>query len=229
VPDVELAEVERLVLAFLDAISVGDVEAAAAMVGPVSEQHADEELGGLLDLLRVSAEGHGAWSSAEVREVTTVGVEPGLAVVVLEGTLRLEGTLEHRIAAFPVRRAESADTWFVEPWADDIDAPMVEIAAPDIDEEERTVLPVGVTEIEYRIDPAPTGEPATVWDAIEGEPGPPIVTSEPMPVGGSYGGFDDRSVLVLLAWEQGPTVGATAFRIDRPDAADPGQTTPSDG
>lgn len=228
VPDAELAEAERLVLAFLDAIAAGDVEVAAAMVGPVSEQHADEELGGLLDLLRVSAEGHGAWSSAEDREVTTVGVEPGLAVVVLEGTLSLEGTLEHRIAAFPVRRAEAADTWLVEPWADDIEAPIVEITAPDIDEEERTVLPVGVTEVEYRIDPAPTGEPATVWEAMDGEPYPPDVTSEPLSVSSGHNAVGDRSVVVLVAWEQGPTVGATAFRIDRPDATDPVPTTGSD-
>ncbi|MDY7103752.1 MAG: hypothetical protein S0880_21425 [Actinomycetota bacterium] len=224
VPDEDLALVENLVLQFLEAIAAGDVDAAAAFVGPVSEQRADEELGGLDALLREAAEGLGAWTAAEGRGVSSVGLEAGLVVVVLEGDLVVEGMPEHRVTALPVRRTESPDRdhfdvpggWAVEPWADDVESPIVEITTPDIDEEERAVVPFGSIEIEYQVVPRPDGEEVTTWESIDGDAYPPVVVSRPMPIRSVNGAMDDRSVLAFVAWEQGDVVGASAFRIDRP-------------
>ncbi len=153
-----------MVTDFLDALGRGDVEAAASKVGPVSSERADMA-GGLDSMLHAATEGHGAWADATGRVVTPIGVAPGVAVVVLEGTLQVEGSTEHRVAAFPARKAESADAWFVDPWAYDLasGAPL-RIESPAIDEEEWATVPSGASR-DVTVGAASAG---TVWASFDG-------------------------------------------------------------
>lgn len=108
-----------VVLEFLEALANGDVAGAAMRMGPRSEAYIEATTGSVEDFLRQAAEGYGAWAAAADRSITTIEVRPGDVVVVLSGTITVEGAAERRHDAFPVRYAESAGAWFVEPWAFD--------------------------------------------------------------------------------------------------------------
>ncbi|MEZ5409513.1 MAG: hypothetical protein R2761_15905 [Acidimicrobiales bacterium] len=165
VPGEEVAAAADRVTGFLDALGAGDIEQAATFVGPVSEQRA-EAAGGLESLLRQSVEGHGAWSAAADRTVTGVAIDRGLVAVQLEGTLSVEGQTEHRVEVFPVRRAESAGAWFVEPWAYDVAAGSpIEIVSPPVDDEERATTDPS-TPLAVTVRPATDGTLVVVFDAV---------------------------------------------------------------
>jgi hypothetical protein len=107
------------VTSFVDALGHGDLVTAARLLGPQSEQYATATAGSVDAMLRAASEGYGSWVSSTDRETTAMVVEEGVVVVVLRGTRRTEGMDEQRVDAIPVRHAESADAWFVEPWAFD--------------------------------------------------------------------------------------------------------------
>ncbi len=223
VPADELADAQQVALHFLDAIAAGDIDGAAAQLGPISEDNADAA-GGVDQLLRDSAEGHGAWASAADRTVTPVGVEPGLVVVVLEGTLQVEGTTEHRVVAFPVRKAESAQAWFVEPWAYDLqDGAPIEITAPAVDDEEWAPAPGDPTE------PFPvvvqSNAAGTMWTSFDGQPpaGRDVAAGQPLTVDAP-----GDVQLVTVLFQSGPTLSAAAFAV-QDDAPPPSPTTPVPG
>ncbi|MGE0879590.1 MAG: hypothetical protein AB7L13_12285 [Acidimicrobiia bacterium] len=208
VPAAELGRAQQAVMTFLESLGSGDVDAARRVVGPISEQRSGAA-GGLTSMLRQSTEGHGAWPAATDREVTTIGFAPGLAVVVLEGTLRVEGTTEHRVAAFPVRKAESADTWFVEPWAYDLaTAPPLTIVSPTVDAEERATVRGGQSfQLTVSVSARASG---TVYVSYDGAPPAlqRVSTADPVV-------FAPRSApeLVTVLYSDGPTLAATAFNV----------------
>lgn len=107
-----------VVLSFVDALGTGDFELAKTLLGPRSEQTMIERFGSVDAYLHEASEGYGAWAASEDRTVEVVELREGEAVVVLRGTIRPEGMEEHRVTAFPARRAESVgDYWFIEPLA----------------------------------------------------------------------------------------------------------------
>ena len=204
VPPADLDAAKQVVLQFVEALGKGDIAAAASVVGPVSEEQADDA-GGLQSMLQQSTEGHGAWRSAVGRTVTTIGVEPGIVAVVLEGTLRVEGSTEHRVAVFPARRAESAQAWFVEPWAYDIPSVPLRVTAPTVDPEEFATIgpPLEVT--------VETRDAGTVWMAFDAQPpiekevaGAGAVTARPET------GTAER---VTALYHAGPVLYGLAFRV----------------
>ena len=131
VSDADRAQAAAAVVTFVDALGAGDVERAAAILGPVSIANA-ASAGGVAALLRQSTEGHGAWIGASDRTVTAAGAAPDVAVVVLQGTLQVEGMTERRVAAFPVARSAPDQPWLVEPWGMPLasDGPLTVLAPP---------------------------------------------------------------------------------------------------
>lgn len=206
-PAGELARAREAVTSFLDALSRGDIAAAASRVGPVSEQRA-QAAGGLQSLLRQSTEGHGAWPAARGKTVTALGIEPGLAVVVLEGTLSVEGSTEHRVAAFPVRKAESANVWFVEPWAYALQGgPPLRILSPSVDEGEWATAP-NQGSVSVVVEAPASG---TVTALVESG----HRSTKPVPANGRVSfQIDHRPPMVVtLVHQDGPTVSASSFRV----------------
>ncbi len=202
----DLVAAQQQVVGFIDALGRGDTAAAAGFVGPISEQNA-EATAGLDSMLTSAAEGHGAWAAADPA-VSTFGLAPGLAVVVLEGDLVVEGTTEHRIAAFPVRKAESLGAWFVEPWAYDLTAdPPLQIVTPSIDDQERPTS-VGEKYLAVQVDTPASG---TAW----------LTTAagirESVDVGATGGTaawqLEPGAGLVVITYVDGPVLSARAFRM----------------
>jgi hypothetical protein len=109
----------RAVVGFVDALGRGDIDAAAALLGPRSDAFLVAQSGSVDAFLREATEGLGAWSASPDRTVSLIEDAGGASVVVLEGTVSPEGMTEHRRWAVPVVHAESADAWFVDPWAFD--------------------------------------------------------------------------------------------------------------
>ena len=215
VPAADLDAAKQVVLQFVEALGKGDITAAANVVGPVSEEQTNDA-GGLRSMLQQSTEGHGAWRSAEGRTVTAIGVEPGIVAVVLEGTLHVEGTTEHRVAVFPARKAESANAWFVEPWAYEIPSAPLRVTTPTVDPEEfATVKPPLEVTVE-------TSDAGTVWMSFDAQP--PVekevanagaVTARP------ESGSAER---VTALYHAGPTLYGLGFRVQ---ASDSSTTVPS--
>jgi hypothetical protein len=113
---------DQAVLAFLDALGDGDLEGAAARLGPASEAYLEATAGSVESFLRVAEEGYGPWAASPDRRTSIVEIRTGEVVVVVTGTVEVEGTTERRADAFAARYAESARAWFVESWAHDPDA-----------------------------------------------------------------------------------------------------------
>ena len=200
----DLDAAKQVVVRFVDALGKGDIAAAAGLVGPASEAQA-ADAGGLQSMLQQSTEGHGAWRSAEGRTVTPIAIERGIVAVVLEGTLRVEGSIEHRIAVFPARKAESASAWFVEPWAYEIPTPPLRITNPTVDAEE---IAVTAPPLEVTIALRDAGSVWTVFDAqppVESQVGAGTsVTARPVT------GSAER---VAVLFHSGPTLYGLGFRV----------------
>jgi hypothetical protein len=219
VPAADLDEAKRVVTAFVDSLGKGDLDGAAATVGPISEQQA-EAAGGLRSMLQQSTEGHGAWIGATDRTVTAIGIDHGLVVVVLEGTLQVEGSTEHRVAAFPVRRAESAKVWFVEPWAHEIaQTPPLLVRSPSVDPLDYAKAELDEP-VDVRVETALVG---SIWFSFD-DGAPDEVTVEAGPRSTSRSASAKERVVILF--ESGPTLYATAFRLVDDDAAPPSSTAP---
>lgn len=202
----ELDTARQVAIDFVDALGAGDIDAAASLVGPVSEERADQA-GGLESMLRQSTEGHGAWAEADDREATPIGIAAGLVAVTFEGTLQVEGSAEHRIEVFPVRKAESADAWLIEPWAYDLsgDRPF-EIVSPAIDDEERAnVDPTQPIAVEVQ-----ASEAGTVSASFDGHAptSAEVMAGEPVTLMSPGGGAE----LVVVVYQSGPTLVGQGFR-----------------
>ncbi|HUP71954.1 MAG TPA: hypothetical protein VM282_02795 [Acidimicrobiales bacterium] len=201
----DLTAAERAVLTFVESLGRGDLDAAADVVGPVSEERTNAA-GGLRSMLQQSTEGHGTWLAATDRTVTSIGVDLGLVAVVLEGTLMVEGTVEHRVAVFPVRKAELAATWFIEPWAYDIQSGgPFRISKPIVDAEEWATAgtPLDVT-IE-------TDAAGTAWTSFDAQP--PIKTTLSQAGSSTVRPPTGTANLVMVLFQSGPTLYGSGFRV----------------
>ena len=159
-----------------------------------------------MPLLQASTEGHGAWGRSADRAVTSVGIDPGLVVVVLEGTLQIEGMTERRVAAFPVRRAQSEGAWFIEPWAFDIGADLstLQVVDPTVDTEEYAIVdPAQPFQVTVAV---ATG--GTTWASFDG-----AVSSTELPgaAAATFAPSEGVPDLVVLLHQSGPELYATAF------------------
>lgn len=111
---------EEAVLAWIDAVADGDVDAAAARTGPRTRGAIEGRGGSLEQYLTVAQEGYGAWAAVDDPMVTelTLGDVDGesVGVVVLSGERPSEGQVEERHDALPVVLADDG-RWLVEPAA----------------------------------------------------------------------------------------------------------------
>lgn len=109
------------VVAWLTAIGEGEIEAAAALVGPVSTAYITATMDGVDAYLTEAQEGFGAWPGApdaNYDEIALGPVVPGgaeLSIVVVTGSNPGEGRDGPTTDAFPVVNA--GDGWKVEPLA----------------------------------------------------------------------------------------------------------------
>lgn len=114
---------ERDVVAWLEAVGAGDVEAALALTGPRTIAYYDALGADIRGVLAESGEGYGGWVDSPDRTTALVplGEVQGQAVaaVVLAGTWSGEGEDGYRVQAIPVVQAAGGDAWLVEPAAFD--------------------------------------------------------------------------------------------------------------
>jgi hypothetical protein len=156
---------------FLRALGAGDLDQAAALLGPRSEAYAVAVAGSVEELLRPAEEGYGAWAAAEDRRYRSISVRPGDVVVVVEGDRASEGTVEYRTDAIPARHAESADAWFVEPWAFDPEVGgRIELVSPDPAADPLRLAPGARVEVAV---PAA----GTAWFSLGGSTPAPVVAT----------------------------------------------------
>lgn len=128
-------------LAWIEAVGAGDVEAALALTGPRSAAYADALTGGagLRGFIVESGEGYGAWADAPDLKTTVIALEASageeIAIVILAGTWTGEGGTMFRTDAVPVVRGAGAG-WLVEPWAiDPATGGRIEVLSPSPAEE----------------------------------------------------------------------------------------------
>jgi hypothetical protein len=193
---------EVVVVDFLDALGRGDLATAAALLGPRSEEYVTSQSGSVEAWLTEAEEGYGAWAASSDRTVRAV---EGLPVVLVEGTVTVEGSTEFRRLAVPVVYAESAKAWFVDPWAFD----------PDVEDQR---LEVG---------PAAPGEGLLVHTGQTGTASFALVEFDLPPASVEVGGDgtarwtvpDDAPVgttlVVVFESASGRTVTATAIPVNR--------------
>jgi hypothetical protein len=94
------------VLAWVSALSTGDLDTAWAAMGPASQAHWGSK--SAFEAERTSlAEGYGAWSRVRPDDVYVTSLvasgDGEVVVVTLVGTVEQEGSPQHRADAFPVR------------------------------------------------------------------------------------------------------------------------------
>jgi len=109
------------VIAWLEALGAGQIDAATALVGPRTEAYYKALGGNVRGAMVESQEGFGAWADSPDRSTTEVGLGPvdgvEMTVVVVMGTRSGEGEDGYRTDAIPVIRSGRGNTWLVEPAA----------------------------------------------------------------------------------------------------------------
>jgi hypothetical protein len=207
----DLAPEQQVVVDFVDALGRGDIDAAAALLGPRSEEYLVSQSGSVESFLTEAAEGFGAWSASTDREVWTV---EGLSVVVLEGTVSPEGMTEYRRQAFPVVYATSAKAWFVDPWAFDpaIEDQRIEFVEPAPALDGSLVITPGVD-----LQVAVAG-PGTVSFSVDGDT--PTVIPTTSGTSGDVASWrvpsevaDDATLVVIYQSESAATFTAIALPV----------------
>jgi hypothetical protein len=200
---------EQVVLDFVDALGRGDIDRAAALLGPRSERYLVAQSGSVDAFLGEAAERYGAWSTSTDRHVTLVD---GIDVVLLEGTVSVEGSSEYRRLAIPVAHAESADAWFVDPWAFDpeVDDQRFDFRSPPAGPFGLVLAPGDDLEVSF---PAK----GTIWISLGGE-----VASD-ISAGGAGGSFttwtvptdavDGSTVVVAFQADSGASFIAQALPV----------------
>jgi hypothetical protein len=213
-PQDEVSPAEQVVLDFVDALGRGDIDAAAALVGPRSEAYLVAQSGSVDSFLQEATEGFGAWSASPDRSVTLVEDMGGASVVVLEGTVQQEGQTSHRIDAFPVVHAVSADAWFVDMWAFDpaIEDQRLEVVAPPPADDGGVVLAPG------DVMQVAVATPGTVYYSVDGAAPDEVETTGPAQPVASWQVPDDApdGAVVVVAYqsESGSTYTAQAFAVN---------------
>jgi hypothetical protein len=212
-PQDEIGPAEQVVLDFVDALGRGDIDAAAALIGPRSEAYLTAQSGSVDAFLQEATEGFGAWSASTDRTVTSVDAG-GTTVVVLEGTVEQEGATDHRIDAFPVVHAESADAWFVDAWAFDpaIEDQRLEIVSPPSRPDGSVVLAPGdVVQVAVAV-------PGSVYFSLDGAPAIDVATSGPAQPVATWQLPDDARdgarVIVAYRSESGSIFTALALAVN---------------
>ena len=132
-PSADASRAINTVEDFIDALGSGDITAAALLLGPRSEEYLVATTGSVDAFLREAETGYGAWASSTDRQLSAVAVRgPASSSSLSRALIPVRGSPKSRADAFPVRHAESADAWFVEPWAFDPDTGgRIELVAPD--------------------------------------------------------------------------------------------------
>lgn|GEM_PF-3462066 len=158
-----------LVVEWIDAVAVGDMEAAWELLGPGSqtywgsfEDFAAERTG--------FAEGYAAWRVADPTFLVTPleGPGEGFVLVTLVGTVPQEGTTSHRADTFPVRIGEGGAVLELHG-----SAGVMEIVVPDDPAEDGT--PASVAADEQLVLVVPDGVAAPV---LRVDDGPLVVCGE---------------------------------------------------
>jgi hypothetical protein len=200
---------EQVVVDFVDALGRGDIDRAAALLGPRSEQYLVAQNGSVDAFLGEAAEGYGAWSTSTDRNVTLVD---GIDVVLLEGTVSVEGSSEYRRLAIPVAHAVSADAWFVDPWAFDpqVDDQRFDFRSPPAGPFGLVLAPGDDLEVSF---PAK----GTIWISLGGEVASDFSASG---AGGSFTRWtvpsdaaDGSTVVVAFQADSGATFIAQALPV----------------
>jgi hypothetical protein len=200
---------EQVVVDFVDALGRGDIDRAAALLGPRSEQYLVAQNGSVDAFLGEAAEGYGAWSTSTDRNVTLVD---GIDVVLLEGTVSVEGSSEYRRLAIPVAHAVSADAWFVDPWAFDpqVDDQRFDFRSPPAGPFGLVLAPGDDLEVSF---PAK----GTIWISLGGEVASDFSASG---AGGSFTRWtvptdaaDGSTVVVAFQADSGATFIAQALSV----------------
>ncbi|MGV3759939.1 MAG: hypothetical protein ACO1PW_10435 [Actinomycetota bacterium] len=158
------------VVAWIDAIAAGEMEAAWELLGPESQAYwgsfeafAAERTG--------FAEGYGAWRVADPTFLVTPleGTSEELVLVTLVGAVPQEGTTIHRADTFPVLLG--GEVALLEPHGS---AGVMEIVVPDDPAEDGTPASVGTDEELVLV--VPEGVSAPVLRVDDGEP---VVCGQP--------------------------------------------------
>lgn len=109
------------VVQWIEFLGAGRTDAAAGLVGPLTEAYFTALGGNVAGAMVEYQEGYGAWSDAPDRSTTVLELGPlagrDAAVVVVAGTWRGEGERGYRTDAVPVTRNGRDGTWLVEPAA----------------------------------------------------------------------------------------------------------------
>jgi len=138
----------RVVEDFLDRLGGGDIAGARELLGPLSLTWLQSTQGDVDAFLGVASEGYGAWVSSTDRTFTTVPLEDGAVVVVVQGTALREGTVEWRADPVPVVRAADG-TWQVELWAygpgTELDEARLALVRPTVEEGDPVADMAGMT------------------------------------------------------------------------------------
>lgn len=101
---------------FIDALGQGNIAAARATLGSRSEAYLTATTGSVDGFLREAEEGYGSLAGLQNPEMWALATGTNEFVVIIKGTDPVANP-EIRVEAIPVVKAESADAWFVEPWA----------------------------------------------------------------------------------------------------------------
>ena len=116
---------------FVHALSSGDVTQAATLIGPRSEEYLNATAGSVNAFLRSATGTFAAFGRTTNISVTAVTIRPGDYVVVFADNFP-DATRNISADAIPVRHAESADAWFVDPWSFDPNVEgRIELVQPD--------------------------------------------------------------------------------------------------
>lgn len=131
VPAVGQSEALAVTQRFIDALGQGNIAQARAVLGPRSEAYLTATTGSVDGFLREAEEGYGSLAGLQNPEMWALSTGVDEFVVVIKGTDPVANP-EVRVEAIPVVKAESAGTWFVEPWALDPDGESrIELVHPD--------------------------------------------------------------------------------------------------
>ncbi len=116
---------ESAVLAWLQAVGAGEINAALVLTGPRTVAYYEALGADMAGVLLESGEAYGGWTDAPDRSTSVVPLgELGgqaVAAVVVAGTWSGEGDDGYRIEAIPVVQRRGGGAWLVEPAAFDPD------------------------------------------------------------------------------------------------------------
>jgi len=112
---------DAAVVAWIEALGAGRIDAAVALVGPRSEAYIRSLGANVRGVMTESQEGYGAWANTPDRSTTEIDLgvvsDVSSTVVAVSGTWRGEGEDGFRVDAVPATKSGRNGTWLVEPMA----------------------------------------------------------------------------------------------------------------